>query len=497
MEDQLIDVHPDRVLDLILQSLEELLNYELAVILKLNDSSHLTVERAAGPLVNDKLKSYKIDLLKRQDLAQILKRNEPHLFDEELEHEDTYVNIVDLPDSHSCLVAPLYVKDYLLGMLTLDNRACGVFSPAIVNFVGTISKLIAVIIAQKDSSIALITRNKDLIEERNFLLRPEESVFSNIYGKSPEWQRVLECIRTVAASDLPVLIQGETGTGKEVVARKIHDLSSRSGKPFITLNCSSLNAGLAESELFGHEKGAFTSAVIRRKGRFELADGGTLFLDEIADLPAEIQPKILRTLQEGTFERVGGEKTLHCDVRVIAASNKDLKEQVGKELFREDLYYRLGVFPLFLPPLRDRGEDVIVIAEQLLNNLRESEAYRHHYFSSDAIESLLSYSWPGNVRELQNVIRRSALMAADGIIRKEHLSPGGGKLPVPGRKDVDVKETPKPDMPFVTMDEAVKQHIEKALKLSDGKIYGSGGAAELLGMKPTTLQSRMKKLGMV
>lgn len=434
-------------------------------------------------------------MLQRQDLAQILKRNEPHLFDEETDHEDTYVNVVDLPDSHSCLVAPLYVKDYLLGMLTLDNRACGVFSPAIVNFVGTIAKLIAVIIAQKDSSTALMSLNRNLTEERNSLLRPEEEIFSDIYGNSPAWQRVLECIRTVAASDLPVLIQGETGTGKEVVARKIHDLSPRRDKPFITLNCSALNASLAESELFGHEKGAFTSAVMKRKGRFELADGGTLFLDEIADLPAEIQPKILRTLQEGTFERVGGETTLKCDVRLIAASNKDLRIQVEKELFREDLYYRLGVFPIFLPPLRDRGEDVIVVAEQLLNRLRENDNYRHHYFSPEAIESLLAYSWPGNVRELQNVIRRSALMAADGIIGKEHLSLERGKIPRSSRR----LSSPEPGRndwkEFSTMEDAIREHIEKALILSDGKIYGSGGAAELLDMKPTTLQSRMKKLG--
>ena len=232
---------------------------------------------------------------------------------------------------------------------------------------------------------------------------------------------------------------------------------------------------------------------MKRNGRFELADGGTLFLDEIADLPAEIQPKILRTLQEGTFERVGGETTLRCDVRIIAASNKDLKVQVEKELFREDLYYRLGVFPLFLPPLREREDDVVILAEHFLNKLKKNEIYRNLFFSTGAVQSLLTYSWPGNVRELENVIRRSALMSAGGEIRREHLVLDKIDQLKKDKKIKPGNSVEEDDFP--TMDETVKNHIEKALVLSEGKIYGPGGAAERLGMKPTTLQSRMKKLG--
>ncbi len=490
-----IDVQPQRVLDLILQSLEELLNFELAVILKLDENEQLKVEKAVGSLVNDSLKTFTIDLRKRRDLADILSHSSPYLYSTDVPHVDTYDEILDLPDSHSCMVVPLYIKENLIGMMTLDNRVCGAFSPGIVSFVGTISRLIAVIMAQSDTSKLLISQKNNLTAERNFLLRSDREKFRNMLGNSPRWQSVIEQVRTVAASDLPVLIQGETGTGKEMVARTIHDLSTRSDRPFITLNCSALNASIAESELFGHEKGAFTSAVLKRKGRFDLADGGTLFLDEIADLPAEIQPKILRTLQEGTFERLGGEKTLKTDVRIIAASNKDLRNQVSTGLFREDLYYRLGVFPIFLPPLRDRDDDVIILAQTFLEQLEKKNNYSLHSLTTEAIKSLINYSWPGNVRELQNIIRRSALVSSDGIIDSSHLSLPENNGPETDRVNRRTFEKDSSgEFSFQTLDEVISQHIQSALERSEGKIYGIKGAAELLGMKPTTLQSRIKKL---
>lgn len=503
-------VQPDRVLDLILQSMNELVNYELAVILKLHNRNQLVVEKAAGPLVNDDLRRFSIDLMKRRDIADLIQNAEPFLFNEETVHTDTYEEILNLPDSHSCLVAPLYLKDEPIGLLTLDHRACGMFSPAIVRFIGTLAKLIAIIMAQNDSSTYLLTRQKSLTQERNLLLRPESGGFEKILGDSPAWRIVTELIRTVSASDLPVLIQGETGTGKEETARTVHDLSDRKDNPFITLNCSALTTSLAESELFGHEKGAFTSAVTQRKGRFELADGGTLFLDEIADLPLEIQPKLLRTLQEGTFERVGGEKTLRCDVRLIAASNKDLREEVRAGRFREDLYYRLGVFPIHLPPLREREDDVILLAGHFMARLRGEKRYADHYLTPEAVECLLRHPWPGNVRELQNVIQRSALVAREGRIGPEHLglkgqeslalfprsselSREGGAVGDRASGKAAVKGLNRAAFP--TLDETVKNHIERALAASGGRIYGETGAARLLGLKPTTLQSRMKKLG--
>jgi transcriptional regulator with GAF, ATPase, and Fis domain len=494
---------PETVLDLILKSMNEILNYELAVILKLKDKNKLVVEKADGPLANTQFNTFQIDLNQRKDLAEIISRESPFLFSETLPHIDTYDEILDLPGNHSCLVAPLYFQNQAIGILTLDHRACGMFSPSIIRFVGVISKLIAIILTQNDSSLLLMSQKNDLTRERNFLLRHENDVFSKMIGDSHAWQLVIENIRTVAASDLPVLIQGETGTGKEMAARMIHDLSTRADKPFITLNCSALNSGLAESELFGHEKGAFTSAVIQRKGRFELAEGGTLFLDEIGDLPAEIQPKLLRALQEGTYERVGGEKTLFSDVRIIAASNKNLREEVTRGSFREDLFYRLGVFPIFLPPLRQREGDIILLANTFISEINRKEPNRDYSLTNESVECLLTYYWPGNVRELQNVIRRSALVAGKGKIKPAHLALKEASL---GMKEVKVNKLENSKTGpilissvetenFPEMDTIIKEHIQKALLICHGRIYNENGAAQLLGIKPTTLQSKMKKLG--
>jgi len=339
-------------------------------------------------------------------------------------------------------------------------------------------------------------RRYALTEERNRLLGSRSDAFRDIVGDSPAWEQVIESVRLVAGSDLPILIHGETGTGKERIARSIHRLSPRSGSPFVALNCSVLSAGLAESELFGHEKGAFTSAVNLRRGRFELANGGTLFLDEVGDLPAEVQPKLLRALQEGSFERVGGESTIWSDVRVIAASNVDLSAAVRDGRFREDLYYRLRVFPIELPPLRERGDDVVLLAEDLLVSLREQRYYEGLHLSTAAVECLLAYPWPGNVRELQNVIRRAPLVAGGGRIEPEHLALRGARTGNGASGQIDDAPNVDPSARVVTLDEAMRRHIARALEASSGRIYGDGGAAAMLGVKPTTLQSRMKKLGM-
>ena len=484
----------EKVLELILEAVNDLVDFELAVILKLFDEERLVVQKARGPLVNERLSDFQINLRQRKDIARLLSVNEPYLFGEQEEHVDTYADILDLPGEHSCLVAPLYVQNQPIGMMTFDHSVCGRFSPSIVRFIGTLSRLIAVIIDQNDSSLYLDAMRKNLTLERNLLLNSNRDEFRHIIGKSASWEIVLEQIKTVASSELPVLIQGETGTGKEQTARTIHELSPRKEKPFITLNCSALSTSLAESELFGHEKGAFTSALSQRRGRFEMADGGTLFLDEIGDLPSEIQPKILRTLQEGTFERVGGEKTLRCDVRIIAASNKDLREEVGEGRFREDLYYRLGVFPVFLPPLRERGEDVILLAYHFVRELRQKEESRQLSLHESSADLLLRHYWPGNVRELQNIIRRAALLAGGRTILPQHLNIGGGDGPGSCVDSGDVSELIEGR--FLTLFEAEKAHVKRALDLCGGKVYGPGGAAELLDMKPTTLQSRIKKLGL-
>ena len=478
----------EEFLELILEALNALVDYELAVILKFRNPDTLAVQKAMGPLNNEKLTDYSISLEERSDIAALIKEGEPHLFREDEQHIDTYAEILDLPEGHSCLVSPLTLNKQPVGILTLDHRACSMFSPEIVRFIGTISRLISIIIAQSDTSAYMLERQKSLTEERNLLLSADSAKFANVLGESTAWRSVLDSVKLVAGSDVSVLLQGETGTGKEEIARLVHRLSSRENEAFIALNCSTLTPSLAESALFGHEKGAFTDAYNTRKGHFELADGGTLFLDEIGDLPLEIQPKLLRAVQEGSFERVGGERQIKCDVRIIAASHIELQDAVRDRLFREDLYYRISVFPVFLPPLRERENDVLLLAEQFLEKINRKGSGQRIRFSEDAIEYLLTHTWPGNVRELQNAVNRAALLSASGgRILRRHIESGRAGNVTAVAQNAQSGE-------FQSLDEAMAAHIRKALEASGGRIYGSGGAAELLGLKPTTLQSRMKKL---
>ncbi|WP_304225929.1 sigma 54-interacting transcriptional regulator [Gracilinema caldarium] len=501
MQGNTILMNSDRVLETILQALGELVEYELAVILRYDGKERLQVRKAMGPLANRTFQNYQIHLDDRPDLAAVLQRKRAHLFSPEENHVDTYADILDLPDQHSCLVSPLLLEDELVGLLTLDHRSCNRFSPAILRFVETLSKLMSLALIQLDVSQDLAEQNSRLLQERNHLLAAESDVFSHLAGESSAWLRVLDAIKLVAGTSVPVLLQGETGTGKEEVARAIHRLSGRFRHPFVPVNCSALTPTLAESELFGHEKGAFTGALALKKGRFELAHQGTLFLDEIGDLPLELQPKLLRALQEGSFERVGGERPVQVDVRIVAATHVDLEKAVAEGKFREDLYYRLAVFPLELPPLRARAADVLVLAEYFLRKIRERNGKPVLVFSPEALEKIQHYSWPGNVRELKNVIERASILAVDGIIRAEHITalragpccaaeegsagkPAASSTPAnPGTGNL------------APLEHAMADHIRKALAASGGKIYGPDGAAARLGLKPSTLQSRMKKLG--
>ncbi|PIE56716.1 MAG: AAA family ATPase [Desulfobulbus propionicus] len=494
-------IDPEQILHLILEALDNVVEYDLAVILKLLDKNTLAVEQARGPLSSPALQNHRIDLRKRHDLNEMIHRQQPFLFSREVEHVDTYDGVLDLPSDHSCMLAPLHIQGTPLGILTLDHQVCDMYSAGTVRFIDTVARLISIIVAQSQSSKELLSAQQRLTQERNLLLPSKSQHFQDVIGDSAAWQNVVDAARLVAVSDLSVLIQGETGTGKEQIARLIHRLSPRADQQFVALNCSVLNPQLAESELFGHEKGAFTSAYSARKGRFELANGGTLFLDEIGDLPAELQPKLLRALQEKKFERVGGEKTLYSNVRVIAASHVNLEQAVQEKRFREDLYYRLNVFPIVLPPLRERKDDVLLLAEYFLSQLRQQDYYADVHLSSQAVDSLQRYQWPGNVREVQNVVRRSALVAGGKCIEPRHLalkaSPDwqagrAEQVPLAGRERPSPEEEAE-SLPSLEM--VIRAHISKALHLCNGRIYGEKGAAALLDLKPTTLQSRMKKLG--
>jgi len=316
----------------------------------------------------------------------------------------------------------------------------------------------------------------------------EEHNFEEMVCASPAFKKVVQDIEKVAGSDSTVLICGETGTGKELVAHAIHARSSLNKRPFITVNCAALPTALVESELFGHEKGAFTGAMQRKFGRFQLADGGTIFLDEVGELSLETQAKFLRVLQEGEFERVGGAQAIKVDVRVLAATNQQLERLVAEGKFRSDLFYRLNVFPIVLPPLRERGEDIVPLTKYFVQKFRSRLKKSISSIDSASFERLQNYSWPGNVRELEHVIERAVLLAEGEILfvdlplgHKERLAMSGAAVPTPAK--------------LRTLEEMERDYIGEVLRCTQGVIAGKGGAAEILGLPPSTLRDRMKKLG--
>ena len=302
-----------------------------------------------------------------------------------------------------------------------------------------------------------------------------------LIGANGGLQQVMKNVQQVAPTDATVLIGGETGTGKELVAQAIHRLSARHDKIMVKLNCAAIPEGLVESELFGHEKGAFTGALTRKVGRFELADGGTLFLDEVGDLPIELQTKLLRVLQEGELERLGSTRTIKVNVRIVAATNRDLANRVGEGKFRADLYYRLNVFPVMLPPLRERRDDISALVEYFVHKYTTKYAKKIAYVPQQMMATLRTYHWPGNIRELQHVIERSVILTRGDRLAFDTGFLQAGAAAASGEPS--------------TLEEVVRAHILKTLDTTDWRVSGKAGAAELLGLKPTTLESRMKRLG--
>ncbi len=305
--------------------------------------------------------------------------------------------------------------------------------------------------------------------------------FEQIIGRSPALESVLEQVEQVAPTDSTVLIQGETGTGKELIARAIHNLSSRCGRPFIKLNCAAIPFDLLESELFGHERGAFTGAIAQKIGRFELADKGTLFLDEVGDIPLALQPKLLRVLQEQEFERLGSGRTHQVDVRLVAATHRNLVEMVRRNEFRSDLYYRLNVFPVPLPPLRARREDIPALVKHFVDIYARRMGKEIEHVSPETMSALVSFHWPGNIRELQNFIERSVILTSGDVLHP----------PLASLKTAAEVES----LGAITMEDAEREHIRKTLEQTRWVVAGPNGAAARLGMKRSTLYFRMQKLG--
>ena len=384
---------------------------------------------------------------------------------------------------------PLEFRGELMGVIGMISRHP--FDPEQFELLGIFADQAAVAI-KSALLFAELERYRQRLQVENAYLQEEirsERGFEDIVGHSSALRAVLRKVKQVAPVETTVLLTGETGTGKELIARAIHELSPRKDRPMIKINCGAIPQGVVESELFGHEKGAFTGALQRRLGRFELADKGTLFMDEVGELPLDTQVKLLRVLQEQEFERLGGARAIKVDVRLVAATNRDLEVEVTDSRFRADLYYRLNVFPIRVPPLRERPEDVPSLVRHFLMQFQRKLAKPLRGVTPEGMQRLMEYPWPGNIRELQNVLERACVLARSPVV--DVTAALGG----PDRQVPDA--IPVIDDRIVTLDEHEQQQIRRALDEAGGKIHGPGGAASLLGINASTLRSRMEKHGMM
>jgi formate hydrogenlyase transcriptional activator len=384
---------------------------------------------------------------------------------------------------HSFCSVPLVSRERVLGALNVGRRSEEAFSPEDVELLSQAAQQIAIAV---DNGLAYreIAELKEKLSKEKVYLEGEIKTqynFEEIIGESARLKQALQQVEIVAPTDSTVLILGETGTGKELLARAIHNLSRRRGRTFMKINCAAIPTGLLESELFGHERGAFTGAIAQKIGRFEAADQGTLFLDEVGDIPLELQSKLLRVLQEQEFERLGSTKTLRVNVRLVAATHRDLEKMVAEKLFRNDLYYRLHVFPLSVPPLRERAEDIPMLVRYFTQKFARQMNRQIDTIPRDVLDTLSRYAWPGNIRELENLIERAVILSQGSELR----------VPLDEARASATASGPAP----ATLEAAEREHIMRALNETGWVIAGPRGAAGRLGMKRTTLQSKMQKLG--
>ncbi len=416
--------------------------------------------------------------------AAYVTRQPAHFLQDDLERLDSDVARRLLNEGiRSLYSVPLLSRDRVLATLNAGRLDGSAFLPEEMDLLVRAAGQIALAV---DNALAFreISALKDKLAQEKLYLEDEirtEGSFSEIVGESATIQRILRQVEIVAPTPSTVLIQGETGTGKELIACALHRLSTRREHTFVKLNCAAIPTGLLESELFGHERGAFTGAIARKVGRFELADGGTLFLDEVGDIPPELQPKLLRVLQEQEFERLGSTRTLKVDIRLVAATNRDLMQMVADRQFRADLFYRLNVFPILMPPLRERPEDIPALTRYFTQQHSRRLNRPVRTISDKATELLSRYPWPGNVRELENYIERSVLLSPGNELRVS-----ADDLKAPGVSPTSTTQT---------LMDAEREHILKALDEAKWVIGGPSGAAARLGMKRTTLQLKMRKLG--
>jgi formate hydrogenlyase transcriptional activator len=436
----------------------------------------LVTQSAAAKKAMDTLKPVVIDAQQRYDLVSEVSE------------------ILAAEGIRTMCIIPLINHGRALGILLISRTTEVPFMPEDVGFLSRASGQIAIAVENALAYREISELKEQLAQEKLYLqdeIRSEMN-FEQIIGNSLSLRKVLKRVETVAPTDSTVLIYGETGTGKELIARAIHDLSSRRPKAFVKLNCAAIPTGLLESELFGHERGAFTGAIAQRIGRFEVANGGTIFLDEIGEVPLELQTKLLRVLQEREFERLGSSRTLRTDARLIAATNRDLEAMVGEQKFRSDLFFRLNVFPILVPPLRERQSDIPLLVRHFAQQFAKRMNKAIDTIPSATIDALCRYHWPGNIRELQNVIERGVITSTGPILRVDVADLKISKPPL----------TEKPSSSGSTsgalrevLEETERQQILKALKQSNWVVAGPNGAAAKLGMNRSTLQLRMNKLG--
>jgi formate hydrogenlyase transcriptional activator len=390
---------------------------------------------------------------------------------------------------------PLISRNRAVGTLVLARLRDDAFSQVDMSFLTQVANQVTLAVENALAYREIRELKEQLSKEKLYLedeIRTEMN-FAQIIGNSAPLRRVLKRVETVAPTDSTVLIYGETGTGKELIARGIHDLSSRRAKPFVKLNCAAIPTGLLESELFGHEKGAFTGAIAQRIGRFEVANGGTIFLDEVGEIPLELQTKLLRVLQEREFERLGSSRTLRTDARLIAATNRDLEAMVGEQKFRSDLFFRLNVFPVHVPPLRERQGDIPILVRHFTQQFSGRMKKAIDTIASPTMDALCRYPWPGNIRELQNVIERAVIISTGPSLR---MDVGDLKFPKAGlASEKPASANPANGALHSALEETERQQILKALKQSNWIVAGPNGAAALLGMNRSTLQVRIRKLG--
>ena len=497
---QLADGTPAALDELLQRGLEwlgRLAPYDLAVVFEL-EGAVLRPRAGRGSHYRPEVREYRVRLDDFPSIRLAIEERRSRVFTED-DHAhgdgDLFDGLMDFPHGHACMVVPLVTGSEVFGVMSIDRARCGPYPRAVVDLAEVFGRLLALSIHCFRQNQKLARAGLESEERAAALARRIDEITgdASVLGDSDNAQvrEVARQAALVAATGSTVLLIGETGTGKERLARFIHEKSPRARRPFIPVNCAALPSGTLESELFGHERGAFSGAVRARPGLFRAADGGTLFLDEIGELPLDVQGKLLRALQEGEVLPVGAEQPIKVSVRVIAATHVDLEQAVAAGRFRGDLYYRLSVYPLRLVPLRERMEDLPAICRLLLEEFSARVGKGSLRLSVGALDALRQLDYPGNIRELSNLLERGAIRAASGTIERADL----GLFAPPPRKKPSVGESGAAEV-LVSLAENERRHIQRVLRATRGRIYGEGGAAEILGLPPTTLQSRMKRLGL-